>query len=488
MPASRAQNTSRWNLCNSVGLYQRRRSVAFDARIPHAYCSTPLMRMADSNILASKRSGTVPSLPLRLATLFTAVLAFPLVWLGGLVTSHAAGLAVPDWPNSFGYNMFALPWDMWLGPYAGGTFYEHSHRLLGSAVGLAAFVATMIVWSPSREHRWRRIWAGTTIASAILFVVTYGIAAWVRGTGRVDEKTYKIFTHVFSGFAGLAVMAFIAWRCRAFREPNRLRRWTVTLVLALVILQGLIGGSRVTEVSLWLARIHGVLGQLTFATAAVVAAVCSAWWARAKQLPSFDGKTFRRLVTACVALICLQLVLGALMRHDPRRTTGSYDGAAGLAIPDWPLHYGKLIPPTSQADLDTVNVERATELQLQPVTLGQVWLHISHRLGAYMTAIVIFAVAAIAFIRHRDQGALLRPASLLAVLVVIQLTLGVYTVLKRKPADIATAHQATGALLLMTASVLLARTIRVYSFTGIRREREVSEGFTSGTFVGPTIA
>ena len=59
---------------------------------------------------------------------------------------------------------------------------------------------------------------------------------------------------------------------------------------------------------------------------------------------------------------------------------------------------------------------------------------------------------------------------MLALLVVLQVTLGVYTVLKRKPADIATAHQATGALLLMTSAVLLARTIRVYSFTRIRRE------------------
>lgn len=434
------------------------------------------------------RKEQMPSFALRASTFMTALLAFPLVWLGGLVTSHAAGLSVPDWPNSFGYNMFALPWHVWLGPYAGGTFYEHSHRLLGSAVGLAAFVATMIVWSPSQAYRWRRIWAGTTIAAGGLFLATLISAFILRGRGWIDEDGYKVFTHVFSGFGGLMVAAFVAWACRSFRDGHRTRRWLVTFVLALVIVQGIIGGSRVTEVSLWLARVHGVLGQLTFASAAIVATVCSKWWAKAPTLPSYEGQRFRRLLMALVGLICVQLVLGALMRHDPRRSTGAYDGAAGLAIPDWPLHYGKLLPPTNQADLDAINLDRATQMQLQPVTIGQVWLHMSHRLTAYTIALLIFWITMVAWRRHRDRPTLVRYASLLSVLVILQITLGVYTVLKRKPADIATAHQATGALLLMTSGVMLARTIRLYSFTRLRREREVSEGFTSGTFVGPTIA
>ena len=447
-----------------------------------------MTRASAGHLADDERGLNPPSTALRLSTLVTAVLAFPLVWLGGLVTSHAAGLSVPDWPNSFGYNMFALPSHLWLGQYASGTFYEHSHRLLGSAVGLAAFTAAMIVWSPSRHHRWRRIWGGTAIACAILAVLSYGISQWLRGSGRIDEKAYQTWTHMFSGFAALCVAAFVAWRCRAFREPNRHRRRAVTLVLGLVIAQGLIGGSRVTEVSLWLARIHGVFGQVTFATAAIVAAICSKWWASAPRLPSAQGRTFRRIVTVAVALIFLQLVMGALMRHDSRRSTGTYDGAAGLAIPDWPLNYGKVLPPVSSAGLYAVNEQRIWDYQLQPVTLGQIWLHFSHRCGAYLTAITLFTLAGYALVRQRRHRALLTPSIVLGVLVIVQITLGVYTVLKRKPADIATAHQATGALLLMTSGVLLARTIRLYSFAHLRREREVSEGFTSGTFVGPTIA
>jgi len=51
-----------------------------------------------------------------------------LLFIGGLVTSKGAGLAVPDWPTTFGYNMFLYPWSKMVG----NIFYEHSHRLVAS--------------------------------------------------------------------------------------------------------------------------------------------------------------------------------------------------------------------------------------------------------------------------------------------------------------------------------------------------------------------
>ena len=60
---------------------------------------------------------------------------FPLVWVGGLVTTTDAGMAVPDWPSTYGYNLFLYPWQTWLaGPW--DLFVEHGHRLLASAVGM----------------------------------------------------------------------------------------------------------------------------------------------------------------------------------------------------------------------------------------------------------------------------------------------------------------------------------------------------------------
>src|ERR1051326_2642563 len=61
-------------------------------------------------------------------TILLACLAFLLVIAGGLVTSENAGLAVPDWPTSFG-SLIKIP------PMIGGVKFEHGHRMLGWLVG-----------------------------------------------------------------------------------------------------------------------------------------------------------------------------------------------------------------------------------------------------------------------------------------------------------------------------------------------------------------
>src|SRR5437764_10366964 len=82
--------------------------------------------------------------------LLTAAATFPLIFMGGLVTSHQAGMSVPDWPNSYGYNMFMFPPSKWIG----GIFYEHTHRLMGTVVGVLSIVLAIAAW----KLEWRR-WA-----------------------------------------------------------------------------------------------------------------------------------------------------------------------------------------------------------------------------------------------------------------------------------------------------------------------------------------
>ena len=65
--------------------------------------------------------------------LFTALATMILIGIGGLVTTKGVGMAVPDWPNTFGYNMFVVPFDRWIGQF--GVFEEHAHRLVASFVG-----------------------------------------------------------------------------------------------------------------------------------------------------------------------------------------------------------------------------------------------------------------------------------------------------------------------------------------------------------------
>jgi cytochrome c oxidase assembly protein subunit 15 len=70
------------------------------------------------------------------------VATFVLILFGGLVTNTGAALAVPDWPTTFGHNMLLYPWSRMVG----GVFYEHSHRLLGAAVGLVTLVLAAALW------------------------------------------------------------------------------------------------------------------------------------------------------------------------------------------------------------------------------------------------------------------------------------------------------------------------------------------------------
>jgi cytochrome c oxidase assembly protein subunit 15 len=106
-----------------------------------------------------------------------AVVTFLLIGLGGLVTSHEAGMSVPDWPTTYGYNMFVFPLDKWVG----GIFYEHSHRLLASGVGL--LTTLLAVWLWLKDQRKWMAWLGIT---AFLLVVAQGILGGLRVRWQMD--------------------------------------------------------------------------------------------------------------------------------------------------------------------------------------------------------------------------------------------------------------------------------------------------------------
>jgi cytochrome c oxidase assembly protein subunit 15 len=107
----------------------------------------------------------------------TAFTTFLLIGLGGLVTSHEAGMSVPDWPTTYGYNMFVFPLDKWIG----GIFYEHSHRLLASAVGLMTTI--LAVWLWARDSRPWLHWLGI---AAFLLVIAQGILGGLRVRWNLD--------------------------------------------------------------------------------------------------------------------------------------------------------------------------------------------------------------------------------------------------------------------------------------------------------------
>jgi cytochrome c oxidase assembly protein subunit 15 len=108
----------------------------------------------------------------------TALATLALIGIGGLVTSHEAGMSVPDWPTTYGYNMFLFPINKWLG----GIFYEHSHRLLASLVGLMTTILAVWLWLKDR-----RPWMPWLGVAAFLLVVAQGVLGGLRVTMHMDS-------------------------------------------------------------------------------------------------------------------------------------------------------------------------------------------------------------------------------------------------------------------------------------------------------------
>jgi heme a synthase len=280
-----------------------------------------------------------------------------LVAAGGMVTSTNSGLSVPDWPTTYGRQMFAFP----LSQMVGGIFYEHGHRLIASTVGLLTIGLVLLLWR--MEPR-----------------------VWVRRLGWV--------------------------------------------ALAAVVAQGVLGGVTVLlllpdSVSIS----HAGLAQVFFALTVSLALFTSPTWLAPSRPPVEDAGLRRRMVVL-TALVYCQILLGATMRH-----TG-----AGLAIPDFPLSYGRLIPP----------------VWTRPIAI-----HFAHRVGALVVGSVAVANVVAVARRHGGHPELTRPAWLLVAAVAVQITLGAYVVLTAKQPVINTLHVATGAVVFATSLVLTLRLFRV---------------------------
>jgi heme a synthase len=304
---------------------------------------------------------------LHLFALLTAAATAVLIFAGGLVTSTGSGLSVPDWPNSYGWFMFTFPVENWVG----GIFYEHSHRLIASTVGFL-----------------------------------------------------------------ILVLAFWLWRA----EPRRWVRRLGFIALGAVITQGMLGGITV----LWylpdpISIAHASLAQIVFCLTTAIALVTSPGWRNgyvgrrssaagaARAAP--DDRRLQRVACVTLAVIYVQIVVGATMRHTD----------AGLAIPDFPWMFGHFIPD-----------------RWDP----KIAVHFAHRVGALCVTAMLLATTGHVFAHHRRRLELLRPSILLLVLVTVQITLGALTILSRKEFIINSLHVVTGACVLVTTLILTLRAHR----------------------------
>ena len=103
--------------------------------------------------------------------ILTFVTTVPLIFLGGQVTTRQAGLSVPDWPNSYGYNMWLFPPSLW----KGGILWEHTHRLVATLVGFLSILLSICAWKVER-----RKWARWTCYSVLAAVIFQGVLGGLR--------------------------------------------------------------------------------------------------------------------------------------------------------------------------------------------------------------------------------------------------------------------------------------------------------------------
>jgi cytochrome c oxidase assembly protein subunit 15 len=283
-----------------------------------------------------------------------------------MVTSKNVGLAVPDWPTTFGYNMFLFPFSRWVG----GILFEHTHRLMGSLVGFLTIILSVWLWL--REGR-----------------------RWVRNLGLI------------------AVVG--------------------------VVLQGILGGLRVTMMKDQIGIFHACVAQAFLGLLVFIALVTTQFWRflRDQVADSRKFSPIKMLAVAITVAIYVQLALGATMRHQHR----------DLSILDFPTANGAWIPDTSATALAKINAWRDSRA-LSEVTAFQIWLQMAHRFLA-----LIIAVAIVVFcLRVRRDAfefrALARLSILWFALVFCQIALGAWVIWSNKAADIATAHVALGAVML----------------------------------------
>ena len=129
---------------------------------------------------------------LHLYARFVSAATVVLIVAGGLVTSTGSGLAVPDWPTSYGWNMFTFP----MKHMVGGILYEHGHRLIASGVGFLTIILAFWIWK-AEPRRWMRVLGFSALGAVCLQGILGGITV-----------LYFLPTPVSTAHAGLAQIFF----------------------------------------------------------------------------------------------------------------------------------------------------------------------------------------------------------------------------------------------------------------------------------------
>jgi cytochrome c oxidase assembly protein subunit 15 len=293
----------------------------------------------------------------------------------------------------------------------------------------------------------------------------FPVSRWVGGV--FFEHTHRLIA------SGVGLLTLVLCGITLVMKQRRWVKWLTGIAVFAVIIQGILGGLRVTEHNALLGLFHGCLAQSFFCLTAVIALVTSRFWTDIKAAAQVE--TIRRLrswTIGVTAMVLVQLAMGASMRHSH----------TGLSIPDFPAAYGRILPPLDDTSIAAINDVRVSKDAQPPISAGLILLQYVHRIWAVAIAIALYSVG-VGMIRHRELPSQIRSAAgLWIVLVLTQIGLGAWTVWSNKAADVATAHVFVGALILMTGvllsvalSAMIARSAGSKNIGTAPRQKEIAK-------------
>ena len=172
-----------------------------------------------------------------------AVSTLILIFAGGLVTSTGSGLAVPDWPNTYGWFMFAFPLDKMVG----GIFYEHGHRLIASTVGFLIVVLATWLWR-TEPRRWVKRLGVLALAAVITQGILGGITVLWFLPEPISIAHAGLAQAVFCLTMSIALVTSPGWmrgyqRSDSALPDDRILRQVATATTGLVFIQILVGAT-----------------------------------------------------------------------------------------------------------------------------------------------------------------------------------------------------------------------------------------------------
>jgi len=303
-------------------------------------------------------------------------------------------------------------------------------------------------------HRYARLLAGATFilifAGGLVTSTGSALAVpdWPLSFGKFFPKMqggvrYEHGHRMIAGTVALMTLGLAIWAWRA--ERRRFVRNLALFAFGLVIVQAVLGGLTVLLLlPLAIAVSHAATAQAFFCLTIALALFTNPAW---QKLPAVESARERprlpELAAVTTGIIYLQILIGAVMRHM----------GAGLAIPDFPLAFGRILPP----------------LESLPEQINY-----AHRVGAVVVSVFVCWTAIVAIRNYRGDALLRRPAIGMLALLVVQITLGGLTILSARAVVPTTAHVAIGAALLATSLALTLRTYRMIDGRLTGRSREFS--------------